>query len=111
MGLPFRITFDNKDHVYHVLNTDRIDHKTTLLELLLDGNKLIIERMTKIAGCKKMASPALPVLWSRWDDLYLYGCGCKVRFLFPGQYHKRWIIKSNKIDSDWLHLLKNSLNN
>ena len=62
MGLPFRITFDNKDHVYHVLNTDRIDHKTTQLELLLDGNKMIIEKNDKNCWVQKDGETCPPGL-------------------------------------------------
>jgi hypothetical protein len=62
MGLPFRITFDNKDHVYHVLNTDRVDHKTTQLELMLDGNKLVIEKNDKNCWVQKEGDACAPGL-------------------------------------------------
>jgi hypothetical protein len=62
MGLPLRITFDNKDHVYHVLNTERIDNNTTQLELMLDGNKLVIEKNDKNCWVQKEGEPCPPGL-------------------------------------------------
>lgn len=62
MKLPFRITFDNKDHVYHILNPERIDHKTTQLELMLDGNKLTIEKNDKNCWVQKDGEPCASAL-------------------------------------------------
>ena len=62
MGLPLRITFDNVDHVYRVLNTERIDHKTTVLELMLDDNKLVIEKNDKNCWVQKEGDPCPPGL-------------------------------------------------
>ncbi|GGH09806.1 hypothetical protein [Mucilaginibacter phyllosphaerae] len=40
MGLPLRITFNDKDYVYQIVNSRLINQKTTELELLLNGEKL-----------------------------------------------------------------------
>jgi hypothetical protein len=40
MGLPLRITFNDKDYVYQINNSRLINQNTTELELLLDGEKL-----------------------------------------------------------------------
>ncbi|MET3977898.1 hypothetical protein ABIB62_000465 [Mucilaginibacter sp. UYP25] len=40
MGLPLRITFNDKDYVYQIVNSRLINQNTTELELLLNGEKL-----------------------------------------------------------------------
>jgi hypothetical protein len=40
MGLPMRITFDDKDYTYQILNTNQINKHTTELELVFNGEKL-----------------------------------------------------------------------
>jgi hypothetical protein len=40
MALPMRITFDDKDYIYQILNTNLIDKHTTELELIFNGEKL-----------------------------------------------------------------------
>lgn len=40
MGLPLRITFDDKDYIYQILNTNLIDKHTTELELIFNGEKV-----------------------------------------------------------------------
>lgn len=40
MGLPMRITFDDKDYTYQILNTNQINKHTTELELIFNGEKL-----------------------------------------------------------------------
>jgi len=40
MGLPLRITFDDKDYIYQILNTNLINKNTTELELVFNGEKL-----------------------------------------------------------------------
>lgn len=42
MGLPLRITFNDKDYVYQILNSKLINQHTIELELVLDGEKLDI---------------------------------------------------------------------
>jgi hypothetical protein len=44
MGLPLRMTFNDTDHAYQIINTKLIDQHTTELELMLDGEKVELER-------------------------------------------------------------------
>ncbi|MES2278389.1 MAG: hypothetical protein V4592_20325 [Bacteroidota bacterium] len=37
MGLPLRITFNDQDYVYQIVNSKLIDQNTTELEILLNG--------------------------------------------------------------------------
>jgi hypothetical protein len=47
MGLPLRITFKDNDHVYQILNIKLINQHTIELELVLDGEKVVIEKDSK----------------------------------------------------------------
>lgn len=40
MGLPLRITFNDQDYVYQIINSNLINKHTTELELILNGEKL-----------------------------------------------------------------------
>ena len=40
MGLPLRITFNDQDYVYQIVNSNLINQNTVELELLLNGEKL-----------------------------------------------------------------------
>lgn len=40
MGLPLRITFNDNDYVYQIVNSKLIDQNTTELEILLNGEKI-----------------------------------------------------------------------
>ncbi|MBD1393515.1 hypothetical protein [Mucilaginibacter glaciei] len=40
MGLPLRITFNDRDYVYQIINSNLINQNTVELELLLNGEKL-----------------------------------------------------------------------
>jgi hypothetical protein len=40
MGLPMRITFDDKDYIYQILNTNLINKNTTELEIIFNGEKV-----------------------------------------------------------------------
>ena len=40
MGLPLRITFNDKDYTYQILNSRLINKDTTQLEILFNGEKL-----------------------------------------------------------------------
>ena len=44
MGLQLRITFKDTDYAYQIVNSKSIDHNTTELELMLDGEKIGLER-------------------------------------------------------------------
>lgn len=53
MGLPLRITFDDKDYVYQILNTKQIDKNTTELEIIFNGEKLELMMDSKKAWIQK----------------------------------------------------------
>jgi hypothetical protein len=40
MGLPLRITFNDKDYIYQILNSNLINKNTTQLEIMFNGEKL-----------------------------------------------------------------------
>lgn len=40
MGLQLRITFNDTDYAYQIINSKLIDQNTTELELLLEGEKI-----------------------------------------------------------------------
>jgi hypothetical protein len=40
MGLQLRITFNDTDYTYQIINSKLIDQYTTELELMLDGEKV-----------------------------------------------------------------------
>ncbi|MBL4675948.1 MAG: hypothetical protein JKY70_07065 [Mucilaginibacter sp.] len=40
MGLPLRITFNDQDYVYQIMNSNLINKHTTELELILNGETL-----------------------------------------------------------------------
>jgi hypothetical protein len=40
MGLPLRITFDDQDYVYQIINSNLINQNTIELDLLVNGEKL-----------------------------------------------------------------------
>jgi hypothetical protein len=44
MGLQLRITFKDIDYAYQIVNSKSIDHNTTEFELLLNGEKIALER-------------------------------------------------------------------
>jgi hypothetical protein len=43
MGLPLRITYNDIDHVYQI-NTSPINKATQELEILLNGEKIILQK-------------------------------------------------------------------
>ncbi len=43
MGLPLRITFDDKDYIYQILNTRLINKDTTELEIIFNGEKVELQ--------------------------------------------------------------------
>jgi hypothetical protein len=47
MGLPLRITFDDKDYLYQIINSKLINSETTELEILLNGVKLELVKNIK----------------------------------------------------------------
>lgn len=43
MGLPLRITYNDTDHVYQI-NTSPINKATSELEILLNGEKILLQK-------------------------------------------------------------------
>ena len=63
MGLPLRITFNDNDYVYQIVNSKIIDQNTTELELLLNGEKMeIIKDERKVWILKDNTLPIDPEL-------------------------------------------------
>lgn len=44
MGLQLRITFNDTDYAYQIINSKLIDQHTTELELMLDGEKVELQK-------------------------------------------------------------------
>lgn len=44
MGLPLRITFNDTDYAYQIVNSKIIDRDTTELELILNGETIGLQR-------------------------------------------------------------------
>jgi len=42
MGLPLRITFNEQDYVYQILDSKKINQYTTELQLLVNGEKVAL---------------------------------------------------------------------
>jgi hypothetical protein len=40
MGQPLRITYNNSDHTFQIVNSDPISKSTTELEILLEGKTI-----------------------------------------------------------------------
>lgn len=59
MGLPMRITFDDKDYVYQIVNSKLIDQNTTLLEILLNGEKVELVKDSKMIWTLKEGDTSL----------------------------------------------------
>ena len=53
MGLPLRITFNDKDYVYQIIDSKLIDQHTTELQLLLNGEKVELVKNEKRVWVQK----------------------------------------------------------
>jgi hypothetical protein len=53
MGLPLRITFNDKDYVYQILNSRLINQNTTELEILMNGEKVELMKDDKKVWIQK----------------------------------------------------------
>ncbi|MDB5117401.1 MAG: hypothetical protein JWQ79_2893 [Mucilaginibacter sp.] len=42
MGLPLRITFNDKDYIYQILNSKLVNQNTTELEILFNGETVAL---------------------------------------------------------------------
>ena len=56
MGLPLRITFNDKDFVYQIINSKLINQNTTELEILLNGEKVELVKDSKMVWIQKNES-------------------------------------------------------
>ena len=56
MGLPLRITFNDKDFVYQIVNSKSINQNTNELEIVLDGDKIELVKDTKMVWVQKGGS-------------------------------------------------------
>jgi sporulation protein YlmC with PRC-barrel domain len=55
MGLPLRITFKDNDYVYQIIDSKLIDHNTTEVELVLNGERIEIIRDIKLVWKQKQS--------------------------------------------------------
>jgi hypothetical protein len=53
MGLPLRITFNDRDYVYQIIDSKLIDQHTTELRLLLNGEKVDLVKNEKRVWVQK----------------------------------------------------------
>ncbi|MEO6851914.1 MAG: hypothetical protein ABI166_14830 [Mucilaginibacter sp.] len=54
-----RITFNDTDYAYQIINSKLIDHNTTEIELILDGEKLELQKDDKRVWIQKDGSKSL----------------------------------------------------
>jgi hypothetical protein len=59
MGLQLRITFNDTDYAYQIVNSKLIDQNTTELELILEGEKLELLKDNKKGWIQKDGNNAL----------------------------------------------------
>ena len=59
MGLPLRITFNDNDYVYQIVNSKLINQNTTELELILNGESLELVKDDKKGWVQKDATNTL----------------------------------------------------
>jgi hypothetical protein len=63
MGLPLRITYNDKDYVYQIIDSKLINQNTIELNLLLDGEKVeLIKNDKKVWIQKNESNPLDPEL-------------------------------------------------
>lgn len=64
MGLPLRITFNDKDYVYQIVNSNLINRNTTELHLVLNGENLELVKDERLVWVQKdsTADPLDPEL-------------------------------------------------
>jgi hypothetical protein len=63
MGLPLRITFNDTDYIYQIVDSKLIDQHTTELQLLLNGEKVdLIKNDKRVWILKDEENPLDPEL-------------------------------------------------
>ena len=53
MGLPLRITFNDTDYIYQIINSKLINQNTTELELLINEEKVLLIKDEKRTWVQK----------------------------------------------------------
>lgn len=53
MGLPLRITFNDTDYIYQIINSKLINQNTTELELLINEEKVLLIKDDKRTWVQK----------------------------------------------------------
>jgi hypothetical protein len=59
MGLPMRITFNDKDFVFQIINRKLIAQNANELEILLNGDKVELIKDSKMVWTQKDGSKSL----------------------------------------------------
>jgi hypothetical protein len=59
MGLPLRITFNDKDYLYQIVDSNLINKNTTELHLVLDGEDVALVKDEKSVWVQKDNSTSL----------------------------------------------------
>jgi hypothetical protein len=53
MGLPLRITFNDQDYIYQIIDSKIINQYTTELQLVVNGEKVILTKNDKRVWIQK----------------------------------------------------------
>jgi Fe-S cluster biosynthesis and repair protein YggX len=59
MGLPLRITFNDTDYIYQIVNSKLINQNTTELELLINEEKVLLIKDDKRTWIQKDGSQSI----------------------------------------------------
>jgi hypothetical protein len=59
MGLQLRITFNDTDYAYQIINSKLIDQNTTELELMVDGEKIGLKKDNSMGWIQRDGSNSL----------------------------------------------------
>jgi hypothetical protein len=60
MGLPMRITYNDKDYVYHINNSSSINKSTTELQIVLNGETIDLVKDDRKVWIQKGGNPIDP---------------------------------------------------
>jgi hypothetical protein len=60
MGLPMRITYNDKDYVYHINNSSAINKATTELQIVLNGETIDLVKDDRKVWVQKGGNPIDP---------------------------------------------------
>ncbi|MBC8054567.1 MAG: hypothetical protein H7Y13_16020 [Sphingobacteriaceae bacterium] len=59
MSLPMRITYNDKDYVYHINNSSAISKTTTELQIILNGETIDLMKDDRKVWVQKGGAPSL----------------------------------------------------